>query len=260
VAVPVLDVIEINRAGPQTRAEAKREVSRIPFLFDLRVHAPGRVFTRTRGLDAEWSMDLRVRGDSAAPQIFGQATFIRGDFSLAGRRFNLESGEIRFTGDPVDAEVALVAVADTPDLSVRVQVSGRALDPEIALSSTPALPEDEILPQLLFGRSSRELSAFEAAQLAASLASLAGQSAFDIAGAARSAIDLDRLEVRQDGDGFLVSGGKYLTRDVYLEVARGALGEASTSIEWQVKPRFYIISSFRGEGDQRIALRWKKDY
>jgi len=66
--------------------------------------------------------------------------------------------------------------------------------------------------------------------------------------------------VRQEEGGFLVSGGKYLTRDVYLEVARGPLGQASTAIEWRVRPQFFIISSFGGEGDQRVALRWKKDY
>jgi translocation and assembly module TamB len=141
------------------------------------------------------------------------------------------------------------------------QITGSAADPEIALSSDPALPEDEILPELLFGRSSRELSGFEAAQMAASLASLAGQSAFDIAGAARSAVNLDRLEFREDeSGGFLVSGGKYLTRDVFLEVSRGSLGETSTSVEWQVRPRLYVISSFLDNGDQKLAVRWKHDY
>jgi translocation and assembly module TamB len=234
--------------------------SAIPARFDVRVHAPARMFTRTRGLDAEWEMDVRLQGDVGQPLLYGEARLIRGDFTLAGRRFELETGEIRFSGAPEDAEVTLTAVADTPELSVRVQVSGPAIKPEIQLSSTPALPEDEILPQLLFGRSSRELSGFEAAQLAASLASLAGQSAFDIAGAARSAVDLDRLEVREENGGFLVSGGKYITRDVYLEVARGATGQASTSVEWQVRRRLYLISSFRADGDQRVALRWKRDY
>jgi translocation and assembly module TamB len=139
-------------------------------------------------------------------------------------------------------------------------MKGPALDPKIELSSEPALPEDEILPQLLFGRSAQDLSALEAAQLAASLASLAGKSAFDIAGAARAAVALDRLEVRQDGVGVLVAGGKYLTREVYVEVSRNALGRAATSVEWQIKPRLFVIPSFLANGDQRLAVRWRQDY
>ena len=57
-----------------------------------------------------------------------------------------------------------------------------------------------------------------------------------------------------------MSGGKYLTRDVFLEVSRGSLGETTTAVEWQVKPRFFVISSFNTTGDQRVAVRWKHDY
>ena len=257
-AVPMIDVVEINRPGPPPRIVAPP--SKIPLTLDLRVHAPGRVFTRTRGLDAEWSLDVRVRGDANAPLLYGSAQLIRGSFTLAGRRFALDTGETKFAGDPGDAEVYLTATADAPDLTVHVSVSGSASDPEIVLTSEPALPEDEILPQLLFGSSSRDLSPLAAAQLAASLATLTGRSAFDLAGAARAAVDLDRLEVRQGTGGFLVAGGKYLTRDVYLELSRGSLGETSTSVEWQVRPRLYVISSFAAGGDQRVALRWKRDY
>jgi translocation and assembly module TamB len=257
--VAQIDVIEINRPGPPARAAAK-PVSAIPVKVDLRILAPGRVFTRTRGLEAEWSMDLALRGDLAKPALFGEARMLRGDFNLAGRRFQMDHGVIRFAGAAEDAEVDVLATADAPELTAKIALTGRALDPQIALSSDPPLPEDEILPQLLFGRSSRELSGFEAAQLAASLATLAGQSAFDIAGAARAAVALDRLEVREEAGGVLVAGGKYLTRDVYVEVSRGALGKTATSLEWQVRPRLFVISSFLASGDQQVAVRWRREY
>lgn len=256
---PLIDVIEINRPGPPPRASAK-PASVIPVRLDLRIAAPGRVYTRTRGLEAEWSMDVRLTGDLAKPQLYGEARLVRGDFNLAGRRFDLERGIIKFAGDADDAEIDVAASATGPALTANVALTGRALDPQIALTSDPALPEDEILPELLFGRSSRDLSGFEAAQLAASLATLAGKSAFDIAGVARAAVNLDRLEVREDSGGVLVAGGKYLTRDVYVEVSGGALGRAGTAVEWQVRPRLFIISSFLTNGDQRVAVRWRQEY
>ena len=79
-------------------------------------------------------------------------------------------------------------------------------------------------------------------------------------GAARAAAGLDRFDVRQDpSGGFLVAGGVYLTRDVYLEVARTGLGQAQTRIEWTVRPRLVLITSFLGDGEQRVSLRWRRE-
>ncbi len=54
-------------------------------------------------------------------------------------------------------------------------VGGTPRQPAIELSSVPALPEDEILSRMLFGRSSVDLSALEAAELAGTLARFAGR-------------------------------------------------------------------------------------
>lgn len=259
-AVPTLEVIEINRPEAEPGPEPRVRRPALPVALDLRIQAPGRVFTRTRGLDAEWALDVRVRGTAEAPLLYGEARLLRGTFDLAGRPFQLIEGLVRFDGPPEAAIVRLTAERDTPDLTARVLLEGTVADPEVTLTSTPALPEDEILPQVLFGRGAGELSAFEAAQLAGSLAALAGQSAFDIAAAARSLADLDRLEVREEEGGLLIAGGRYLTRDVYLEVSRGALGSTTTTVEWQVRPRLFLISSFRGEGEQKVAVRWRRDY
>ncbi len=66
--------------------------------------------------------------------------------------------------------------------------------------------------------------------------------------------------MRQDEDGgFLLAGGVYLTRDVYLEVARSGLGQAQTRVEWTLRPRLVLITSFLGNGDQRVSLRWRRE-
>ncbi len=261
-SVPQLDVIEINRPGAEEEDYETR--ARAPAVgaatLDIRVRAPGRIFTRGRGLEAEWSLDLRVAGDVAQPRLFGEARAVRGSISLSGRPFDIESGIIAFNGDPLEARIDLAAERRTNDLTARIRLSGTANDPEIAFESDPSLPEDEILPQILFGRSVEDLTAIEAAQLAGGLAALSGQSSFDLAETARALSGLDRLDVREDEDGgFLVAGGVYLTRDVYLEVARTGLGQASTSVEWRLRPRLLLITSFLPNGDQRASIRWRRE-
>lgn len=257
--IPVLDVIEINRPTV-LESSGRRQGAALAVTLDVRVRAPGRVFLRGRGLDSEWAVDLRVRGPVDNPRVFGTAELVRGRFTLAGRPFDAERGLIRFNGSPEEALIDLVAELTAPEITARVALSGSVSDPDIQLSSTPALPEDEILPQALFGRASEDLSALEAAQLAASLAELAGQASLNIAGAARELVGLDRLDVRETGVGLRIAGGKYLTRDVYLEVARTGVGETETQVEWRVRPKLYLISAFQPNGDRRLSVRWRREY
>jgi translocation and assembly module TamB len=259
--IPHLDVIEINRPGDEDdMEEAPAPQGSGATRLDVRINAPGRIFTRGRGLEAEWSLALRLTGTSAAPRFFGEARAIRGTLSLSGQPFEIQTGRIVFDGEPADARIELNAERDSADLTARISLTGTAADPDIAFSSDPALPEDEILPQILFGRSVADLSALEAAQLAASLAALSGQASFDLVDAARAAAGLDRFNVREDEDGgLLVAGGVYLTRDVYVEIARTGLGQAATRVEWTIRPQLVLITSFLGNGDQRASIRWRRE-
>ncbi|WP_395646593.1 translocation/assembly module TamB domain-containing protein [Terricaulis sp.] len=260
--IPTIEVVEINRPGEEDEPEDERAPSPryAATTLDVRIDAPGRVFTRGRGLEAEWALDLRLAGTAAEPRLFGQARSIRGQLAISGQPFELEESRIFFNGDPLDARIDLSATRDTADLSARIRLTGTARDPDITFSSDPALPEDEILPQILFGHSVEDLNGFEAAQLAASLATLSGRASFDLVDAARAAAGLDRFNVRQDAaGGFLVAGGVYLTRQVYVEVARTGLGQAQTSVEWTIRPRLVMITSFLANGDQRVSLRWRRE-
>ena len=259
--IATLEVIEINRPGeadddgaaaPAHRGGASR--------LDVRIRTPGRVFTRGRGVDAEWSLDLRLAGTARAPLLFGEARAIRGALSLSGQPFDIESGRILFDGEAKDARIDLAARRDSANMSARILISGAAGDPDIAFSSDPALPEDEILPQILFGRSGADLSGLEAAQLAAALAALSGRASFDLVEAARAVAGLDRFNLRQDeAGGVLVAGGVYLARGVYVELARTSLGQAASRVEWTLAPRLVLVTSFLGNGDRRASIRWRRE-
>ena len=58
--------------------------------------------------------------------------------------------------------------------AITIALEGVANDPQVKLSSTPALPDDEILAQLLFNQSSSQLSALQIAQLADAVIQLTG--------------------------------------------------------------------------------------
>jgi hypothetical protein len=139
----------------------------------------------------------RIAGTVTEPRINGRADLIRGSYDFAGRRFDLSRGSIRFLGEsPVNPVLDITAEGGVRGLNAVIRVTGRGQKPEIAFTSSPALPQDELLSRLLFGTSITNLSAPEALQLAAAVASLNNTAAgLDPINAVRAATGLDRLRI-----------------------------------------------------------------
>jgi len=229
--------------------------------LNVKVTAPRRIVVFGRGLDTEWAANFRVTGPVNDPSIDGTATLVRGDLDLAGRRFSFDTGTIDLDGPIRTARIDIAAERTADDITASVRVSGTPVEPKFTLESTPSLPQDEILARVLFGRSAAELSGFEAAQLAAGLAQLAGGNAgFDPVGLVRAATGLDRVSFGAEGGAATVSAGKYIADDVYVQLGAGGSGGVGAEVEWEPAKELSIISSAQGNGDTKIAVRWKKDY
>jgi translocation and assembly module TamB len=230
--------------------------------LDVTLKAPRRVFLRGRGLDVELSLDAHVTGTTARPSLIGTAHVVRGDYDFAGKRFEFDTQSVVYLSTRAEqVRLDLIATRDDPSLTASVRIRGTAAKPEITLTSTPSLPNDEVLSQVLFGRSASQLSPLEAAQLASALSSLAGGGGFDVIGNLRTFAGLDRLALGGgDASGVTVSGGKYLTDTVYLEITGGGREGPSAQVEWRVRRSLAIISQISGQGDSRLAIRWRRDY
>ena len=260
--VVAMDVVEKNRPsalGELSPVGARRGDG---WALDVSLKAPRRVFLRGRGLDVELSLDARVTGTTTHPSLSGVAHVVRGDYDFAGKRFEFDPQSVVYLSTrPELVRLDLTATRDDPSLMASVRIRGNAAKPEITLTSTPSLPNDEVLSQVLFGRTASQLSPLEAAQLASALSSLAGGGGFDVIGNLRTFAGLDRLALGGgDASGVTVSGGKYLTDDVYLELTGGGREGPSAQVEWRVRKTLSIISRLAGQGDGRLAIRWRRDY
>lgn len=260
--IPRLEVKEVNRppdeSGVSTRPMA--------WNLDLKADARNRLSVTGLGLDSEWRADLAIKGTVDNPAISGRADLVRGGYEFAGRRFELERGLIRFQGEaPPDPVLDIVAGADLQGLNATIRVSGTGLRPEINFASVPALPEDELLSRLLFGTSITNLSAPEALQLAAAVASLQGNgTGLNPINAVRQAAGLDRLRILPadptTGQGTSVAAGKYLTRRAYVEVITDGQGYSATRLEYQITRWLSLLSSISTIGRSSANVRISKDY
>jgi translocation and assembly module TamB len=205
-----------------------------------------------------------VGGTTAHPDLSGTARVVRGDYNFAGKRFEFDPTSVVFLSTRVESvRLDLTATRDDPSLTAQVRIRGTAARPEITLTSTPSLPGDEVMSQVLFGHTASQLSPLEAAQLASALSSLAGGGGFDLIGNLRTFAGLDRLALA-GGDAatgaMSVSGGKYVTDNVYLELTGGGRDGGSAQVEWRLKKNLSILSRLGIQGDGRLAIRWRRDY
>lgn len=233
-----------------------------PIRFDFQILSDRRIFIDGRGLDSEWGVNVNVTGTPSAPLLNGRASLVRGELELARRPFVFDSGVVTFDGPLDSARVAISAARQVDGFSARVDVTGSPSNPRIELTSTPDLPQDEILARMLFGRSMMDLSALEAAELASSIARLSGQgSAIDPIGQIQAGLGLDRLRLGMNTDGNTELGvGQYLASDVYLEVTTAGAAGNSVEVEWQPRPQISVTSEARSTGESRVSVRWKRDY
>ena len=257
-----LPVRELNRAEDDAPQRRRAE----PWRMQLGLKAGSGLAVSGLGINSEWGADLAIGGLVTEPRITGRAELVRGTYDFAGRRFDLERGTIRFVGEsPPNPILDITAEGGIQGLNAVIRVTGRGQKPEIAFTSTPALPQDELLSRLLFGTSITNLSAPEALQLAAAVASLNNQgSGLDPINSVRSAVGLDRLRILPadiaTGQGTSIAAGKYLNRQVYVEVVTDGRGYSATRLEFQITRWLSLLSSISTAGRQGVNVRVSRDY
>ena len=259
--LPNIPTREINRSTDVAPASVRHTTWR--FLVDL----AGRSKIRLTGLglDSEWGADLHLRGELSDPTLDGHADLVNGTYEFAGARFDLTRGRIIFTDSTsADPRLDIAATANVTGLAATLNVHGTALKPLISFSSSPPLPEEEVLSRLLFGDTVTKISAPEALQLGAALTTLHGGGGLDPITRVRSVIGLDRLTIvppdptigRQTG----VAAGKHFGHRFYAEVVSDGHGYSATNLEYRVSRWLSLLGTISTVGQQGGNVRVSKDY
>jgi translocation and assembly module TamB len=214
----------------------------IAIALDLNLQSNGLLFVRGHGVDAEMSGKLHLGGTTIAPDVTGGFDLRRGSLSLAGQTLDFTGGRVTFDGsslrERIDPSLDLVAQTTAAGTSATLTVSGHASTPKIALTSTPPMPQDEVLAHLLFGQNTAQLSPWQIAQLGQALASLGGMGGLgDPLARVRKSLGLDRLAVTTagaTGSQTAVEAGRYIAHNVYVGAKQGVSGSGGTQAVVQV--------------------------
>jgi translocation and assembly module TamB len=263
VDLPDIAITEVNR--PLDRAPAMRAARPWRYLIDA--SAARGIEVDGMGLDSEWGGAVRLRGTTADPRIGGTVRIVprQGFYTFAGSRFAITRGIITFDESVApDPRLDILAESDESGVAVDVTVRGTASRADIAFSSTPALPEEELLSRLLFGGSITEISPTDALQLGAALSSLRGGGGIDPINRLRRAIGLDRLRIlpadRAQDRGTAVALGKNVTRKFYVEIVTDGQGYNATELEFRVTSWLSLLGSISTVGRGRVEAVFSRDY
>jgi translocation and assembly module TamB len=269
VDVEEIPVKEIN-LPPERQAEVDAAANAPPpksvkIGLDLAVDAPEQVFVRGHGLDAEMGGALKITGTADAPIVTGALKLRRGTFNLLSRRLDFSKGIVTFSGgDRIDPVLDFAATSKLPEADVTVTITGSAAKPTIALTSSPELPQDEIMAQLLFGKSSGSLSPFEAVQLAQAMAQLTGIGGGGpgVLDKLRKGLGLDRLDIEAGEGGTTsapsLSAGRYVSRGVFVGAKQGATpGSSAATVEIEITPNVKVETDVGADSNKAgVNLEW----
>jgi translocation and assembly module TamB len=224
-SVADLPIVNEGQAPPPPPAPAP------PVSLDLLVTAKNQIFVRGDQIFAELGGQVHVSGTVADPDPEGGFDLIRGYVSLAGKNLEFTRGNVNFNGEGFMPALDLEAMSVTPDnTTATLTVGGTAAKPVITLASTPPLPSDEILAELLFGQSVTTLSPFQTASLAVALAQLSGVGGGlpSPLNAVRNALGLNELSLTSTGSGPpSVAAGRYVAPGVFVGATQATNGQGS---------------------------------
>jgi translocation and assembly module TamB len=242
--VAVLDVRH-SRAQPAPPPAPKP----LGINLDLAVTTTNQIFIRGRGLDAQASGSLTVKGSSTAPIVTGGFTMRRGSFNLGGQTLDFNSGKITFDGRSLngsfDPALDFNAQSTSGSVTATLQITGHASAPVIQLSSSPTLPQDEVLAHLLFGQSVAQLNALQLAQIAQAFAAIGGiGGGFNPLGSLRKTLGLDRLAVGSSasGNGASIEAGKNFG-NVYVGARQDTGGGTQAVVQYDVTEHLKLQST-----------------
>lgn len=268
MSVQSLDIRHVN-APPQFKSDKTDQelgndahAPAMTVSLDLDVTANDRIFVRGRGVDAQLGGAVRIAGTADKPYTDGKFSMSRGRLSIIGRQLDFSRGNILFSGSP-EPSLDMEATVDADGTTITAKVTGPASKPKFKFSSSPELPEDEIVSLLLFNKKLAKLSPSQLVQLANEIDKIGGLSSGPgTLDKMKSALGIDVLDVTTDEKGKTqATAGSYVSDDTYVGVRQGTdFGKTRIIIDHNLTKHLKARGEVGTAGDSKLGVGFEFDY
>lgn len=217
-------------------------------------------------LQSTWKGKVQIQGPVLKPQLNGEIKLIGGDYLLNGKQFTLSQGRLVFNGDFEKKSSLYVSLSrDIQEYEVEIILKGSLKDPDILLRSRPALPTQQVLSLILFGRTASEINELQEEQLEQSLSNLTNSDKTDdTLTKFQKTLGIDHIEFMRSSESsqqVCIKVGKYISRNVYLSVSRDSAEEVNAiSLEAQIQKNIKAQIEAQDNAEGQFSIFWKKNY
>ena len=234
---------------------------------NVQVELPQNVWVRGPGTAVELGGAVILTKELDEPFVLGGTVeTVRGFASFYSGKFAVEQGRVTFTGSPeINPVLDVTVTREVAGYVVSIHVSGRAKSPQLHLSSTPDLPQADIVTLLVVGKTTDRLTASERSGLSGQAQQIVGNvAAGELEQLLAKPLGLDSVDIQTGeklGDG-RVSIGRYITQDIFLSYER-QLGDKEgnkVGIEYSVNRHLKLKGSSSDTGASALDILWRIDY
>jgi translocation and assembly module TamB len=238
---------------------------------------PRNVWLRSPDMNIELSGDLNILVAGSDFEVFGTVRPLRGFYALYGKRFQIVSGEITFTGgSDLDPLISLEAVytfrgSDMTRKHLKLIITGslEQLDLAFELNNQP-IEEADAISYIVLGRSFDELTHGEKTEVSNQALAIGGFLAGRFTGKLTSVLGdvfhLDMIELRSDTAASQIGleVGKYLTDRLFVSYKRDfSFSDSHEQIyeeilfEYEIT-RFLFLQAVKGDSKTSgIDIIWR---
>jgi translocation and assembly module TamB len=282
VVTPSGDVVVVD--APSRSAPAH------PFDLDVQVEVElgKEALVRINGVDARLTGKVAVQA-TGARQVSGSGELqvAKGTYSAYGVRLQIVRGRLLFAGGPIDQPALdILAQRTVGDVQAGVQISGTPRAPQVKLTSTPTLPDTDILSYIVLGHPITQKSS-DASLLMLAAGSLLsrGQSA-GLQDQIKRRLGLDVLEVQSgttttttttatvpppigtvtpqtntaNVPSTVVTIGKYISPDLYISLGHSLFTNTNQAgLRYTLSPRWDVESKM-GSDAGGVDLYYKIEF
>lgn len=262
--------------GGRRAATPAESMPSAPFDVEVGVDVPGELVVRREDMQVAAVGRLVFRSEPSRDRpssLSGNVEVRRGWADMFGRRFDVEFGDVAFTGrHPIDGTVDVRLAAETAEGPVYIDVTGTLRHPQIQLTSDPPRDQSEILALLFLGRTEvadeeRLAVVQQADRVAQGVAEAVGLAFFQSEVARRfTPLSVLRLDPGEQGlSDARIRAGMNLLNNLYVEYSfQPAADELQNSnegrIEWMILRNLSLEGYFGDAQSGGIHLQYRTEW
>ena len=208
-------------------------------------------------------------------ELFGDMGVSSGHVTVFNKRFQLERGDVTFSGDPMEPQLNIRTLyrprQQYEDISIFYNITGTLSDPEFTFESEPEMELQDIISYTLFGRPFHALAGWEQTMSGRSNGSMATNIAVDIMldrienlAADRLGIDVIEIEnTGRGGGGTSIKAGKFVSDRLFIAFLQELGGTESARqviVEYMLRRNLDLIITAGDDYRSGVDVLWRYDY